>query len=101
MLAVTLALALVPSAAPAEPPGPPDPAERLRQAVEALDRADQAVADEDFSLFDRLANLIVHGTLHLVGHDHAIDKDAEAMEALEIAALARLGIADPYRGMAA
>ncbi len=43
------------------------------------------------------AHLIIHGLLHLAGHDHVhSDAEAEAMEALEIAALAKLGIADPY-----
>lgn len=43
------------------------------------------------------AHLIVHGLLHLAGHDHVDgDAEAEAMEALEIKALAQMGIADPY-----
>ena len=42
-------------------------------------------------------HLIVHGLLHLAGHDHEISTaDAEAMEALETKALAICGIADPY-----
>lgn len=42
-------------------------------------------------------HLIVHGLLHLAGHDHVTSaSDAEAMEALEIKALASLGLADPY-----
>lgn len=44
-----------------------------------------------------LTHLIVHGLLHLAGHDHENDADAETMEALERAALARLAIPDPYR----
>ena len=43
-----------------------------------------------------VSHLVVHGTLHLLGHDHEIDADAERMEALERRILARLGIADPY-----
>lgn len=43
-----------------------------------------------------LTHLAVHGVLHLLGYDHELDRDAEAMEALEIAALARMGIANPY-----
>ena len=43
-----------------------------------------------------LAHLAVHGFLHLVGHDHETDTEAEAMEALEIAVLARLDVPDPY-----
>ncbi len=42
------------------------------------------------------AHLTVHGVLHLLGHDHIEDAEAEAMEALETRILARLGIADPY-----
>lgn len=49
------------------------------------------------ALHDHTAHLIVHGLLHLAGHDHvASDAQAEAMEALEIKALAKMGIADPY-----
>ena len=43
------------------------------------------------------AHLIVHGTLHLLGYDHHDDESAADMEARETRALARLGIADPYR----
>ena len=42
------------------------------------------------------AHLIIHGVLHLLGYDHVDDSDAAVMEKLEIAALARLGIGDPY-----
>jgi len=42
------------------------------------------------------AHLIVHGLLHLAGHDHVADAEAEAMEALEIKALATMGIGNPY-----
>jgi probable rRNA maturation factor len=43
-----------------------------------------------------LAHLAVHGFLHLLGYDHQSDAEAVAMERLEAAILARLGIADPY-----
>lgn len=42
-------------------------------------------------------HLVVHGALHLLGHDHENDADAFAMEALERRVLRRLGVADPYR----
>ena len=46
---------------------------------------------------DHLAHLVLHGTLHLLGHDHETGQaDAERMEALERRILERLGIADPY-----
>jgi len=42
-------------------------------------------------------HLIVHGTLHLLGYDHEQgEAEAEAMEEIERAALASLGIDDPY-----
>lgn len=43
------------------------------------------------------AHLTVHGTLHLLGWDHANDREADCMEQLEREILAGLGIADPYR----
>ncbi len=42
------------------------------------------------------AHLIVHGVLHLLGHDHLEPAEAEAMEALETAILDRLGFPPPY-----
>ncbi len=46
---------------------------------------------------DHLVHLVVHGTLHLLGHDHATsDADADRMEALERRILKRLGVSDPY-----
>ena len=53
---------------------------------------------QDKSLADHLSHLIVHGVLHLLGHDHGTDAEAAAMEMLETSILASLGVADPYRG---
>jgi probable rRNA maturation factor len=57
--------------------------------------------EESKALADHFAHLIVHGILHLLGYDHEDEAEAETMEALEVKALAALGIADPYRDMAA
>ena len=43
-----------------------------------------------------LTHLITHGLLHLLGYDHEVEADAEAMELVERRALARLAIPDPY-----
>ena len=53
-------------------------------------------ADKRIALADHASHLIVHGTLHLLGHDHAHDDAAETMEAIERSALHRIGISDPY-----
>jgi probable rRNA maturation factor len=42
------------------------------------------------------AHMVVHGTLHLLGFDHAHERDAKRMEGRERALLARIGVADPY-----
>jgi probable rRNA maturation factor len=55
-------------------------------------------AASDLTLADHISHLLVHGLLHLVGYDHDDDEEAAAMEALEVAILAKLGIADPYAG---
>lgn len=43
-----------------------------------------------------LTHMIVHGLLHLFGYDHGDDAQARVMENLERAALANLGLDDPY-----
>ena len=74
--------------------GPP---EMLGDLALAYETCASEACDKNVSLSDHAAHLIVHGLLHLAGHDHVdSDEQAEAMEALEIAALAKLGIADPY-----
>lgn len=74
--------------------GPP---ELLGDIALAYETCAREAADKSISLEDHAAHLIVHGLLHLAGHDHEISPaDADVMEALEIKALALMGIADPY-----
>ena len=57
-------------------------------------KAEAKAAGKTFA--DHATHLVVHGVLHLAGHDHERPKDAKVMEPLEVKVLARLGIADPY-----
>ena len=54
-------------------------------------------AEQGKPLAAHYAHLVIHGVLHLLGHDHETsDTDAEAMEAHERRLLAVFGIPDPY-----
>ena len=73
------------------------PEELLGDIALALETCAREAADKGVALEAHAAHLIVHGLLHLAGHDHETSPgEAAAMEALEIKALARIGIADPY-----
>ena len=52
--------------------------------------------ERGLALSDHLTHLVIHGYLHLLGYDHMEDTEAAEMEAMEVRALATLGIADPY-----
>ncbi|WP_374526319.1 rRNA maturation RNase YbeY [Sphingopyxis sp.] len=68
----------------------------LGDIVLARETCAREAAEKGISVPDHATHLIVHGTLHLVGYDHMDDVSAAAMEALEVKALASLGIANPY-----
>ena len=53
--------------------------------------------EQNKSLEEHYAHLLVHGTLHAQGWDHETsEQDAQEMEAYETAILQGLGYADPY-----
>ena len=77
--------------------GPDGPPELLGDVALAYETCAREAAEKSAPLADHAAHLIVHGLLHLAGHDHETSPaDADAMEALETKALALLGVADPY-----
>ena len=68
----------------------------LGDIVIAYETVAREVAADGKPFMHHLAHLAVHGFLHLVGYDHEANGDADAMERLEIAILARLDVPDPY-----
>jgi probable rRNA maturation factor len=70
----------------------------LGDVVLARGVCEAEAADKGVRLEDHAAHLLVHGTLHLLGYDHHNDDAAADMEAREVRALSRLGIANPYEG---
>jgi probable rRNA maturation factor len=68
----------------------------LGDIVIAYETTAREAAEEQKPFRHHLAHLAVHGFLHLAGYDHEADEEAEAMETLEIAILARLKVPNPY-----
>lgn len=86
-------------------PSPPDlpgdeGARSLGDMVLAFETVEREAAEQGKTLADHAIHLVVHSVLHLCGLDHETDGEADAMEGLEVRALARLGIADPYQPIA-
>ena len=80
---------------PAElPPGVPLPI--LGDLVLCAPVIAQEAIEQGKPLKHHYAHMLVHGVLHLLGHDHMDEAEAEAMEAIEREVLAGLGIPDPY-----
>ncbi len=52
-------------------------------------------AARNIPLADHLMHLLIHGYLHVLGHDHEDAAEAAEMEGLEINALASLGLSNP------
>ncbi|MGE0698485.1 MAG: rRNA maturation RNase YbeY [Hyphomicrobiaceae bacterium] len=69
----------------------------LGDIVLAFETVAGEAATLGLALDHHIQHLVVHGVLHLLGYDHESDADAEAMEDLETAILATLGVADPYQ----
>ena len=70
----------------------------LGDVVLARETIAREAGEQGKSFADHTTHLLIHGTLHLLGHDHLEPGEAAEMEALETEILAGLGIADPYAG---
>ena len=77
---------------------PPGEASVLGDVIICADVVRREANEQGKSVADHWGHMIVHGILHLTGHDHMSESEASEMEQLEKEILAGLGIADPYRG---
>ena len=77
-------------------PAPANPQRFLGDVALAYGVCAREAVEQAKPLADHLRHLVAHGVLHLLGYDHISDDEALAMEGLERAILAGLGIADPY-----
>ncbi|NCP20020.1 MAG: rRNA maturation RNase YbeY [Erythrobacter sp.] len=76
------------------PAGPPV---LLGDIALARETCAREAAEKGIALEAHASHLVIHGLLHLAGLDHEISPhDAREMEALEVKALAQLGLPDPY-----
>ena len=80
---------------PFEPP-PGIEMNLLGDLVICADIVEQEANQQNKPILHHWAHMVVHGTLHLLGFDHIEDQEAQQMENLEIALLAKLAIDDPY-----
>ena len=85
-----------PTSCPFPVPATLRPRSILGDIAIAYETVAREAQDQGKPLSHHLCHMIVHGFLHLLGYDHETDEEAEAMEADEISALRKLGIADPY-----
>jgi len=68
----------------------------LGDIILAYETCATEAAGKDIPIAHHATHLVIHGMLHLLGHDHMDDEEAEAMEALEVKALASMGLHNPY-----
>ncbi|QAV24016.1 rRNA maturation RNase YbeY [Proteus hauseri] len=61
-----------------------------RQVVE------KEAVEQNKTVEEHWAHMVIHGCLHLLGYDHIEDDEAEEMEGLETEILQNLGYEDPY-----
>jgi len=68
----------------------------LGDIILAQETCAREASEKGIPLQQHATHLIVHGALHLLGYDHIEEPEADAMEALEIKALASMGLPNPY-----
>jgi probable rRNA maturation factor len=76
----------------------PDDAPTQADIILCTDVLEREAAEQQKTVEEHAAHLIVHGVLHAQGYDHMDDEEATEMEGIETEILAGLGYADPYAG---
>ena len=75
---------------------PADDDDFLGDIALAYEVMESQAKEMGITLADHCLHLLLHGVLHLSGHDHIDDDEAAVMESLEIQILGQFGIANPY-----
>ncbi len=70
---------------------PPGDTRRLGEIVISYETADRQAIQQAHHTEDELAHLLVHGILHLLGHDHAEPEEERLMRMRERSILTELG----------
>ncbi len=78
------------------PAGPGPDTSELGDLVICLPLVLREAREQAKAPLAHLAHLVVHGTLHLLGHDHDQPAAARKMEGREVRILRRLGFSNPY-----
>ena len=68
----------------------------LGDIIMAYETCATEAKEKEIPIAHHATHLVIHGMLHLLGHDHIEDDEAELMEALEVKALASMGLHNPY-----
>lgn len=77
-------------------PEPGAPERLLGDIVISLDTAKRQAADYDAPLQRELERLLIHGLLHVMGHDHEDPEERDTMEREERRLAAAIGMPWPY-----
>lgn len=72
---------------------------QLGDIILAYETVKAEAVEQDKPFKHHLTHLVIHGILHLLGHDHEVEEEANRMESLEIKLLKQMGIANPYESL--